>query len=332
METRKNRIIRLGLEYNVVIVMLLLIVVSTMLSDVFFTWLNITNLLRQATPLLLVSIGMLVVILTGGIDLSVGSMAALAAVTVSLLLSNTFKDLGYLGTFISIAVALASGMLGGAIMGIWISVFRIAPFVASLAMMTIARGMAYIISRGEPVRFNEDIPSNMVVTAFGSNRIPVIDLPWQVILSIVVTTVFILVSRFTVFGRLIIAIGSNESAVALTGINVKKIKLSAYTITGGLAALAGIMICARSGVGVPTSGNGLELDALAACVIGGASLAGGKGRVSFTVMGALILSLISNIMILMSVPVYPQQVIKGIIIIIAVMLQGIRVKDGPASL
>lgn len=326
-ERKKVSIVGLILEYNVVAVLILLIGVSIALSDVFFTWGNITNLLRQMVPLTLVATGMIIVVLTGGIDLSVGSVAAVGSVTCAILVSKVFASQGYFGLILAIVIALAAGVLAGGIMGSLVAYFRMAPFVASLAMMTIARGAAYIITNGEPIRLSPSAPAQHFLADIGSKSIPLVKLPWPILVGIIVVVIFHLTIKYTKFGRLAIATGSNESAVRLAGIMVQKYKLAVYMISGFLSALAGIMITARSGVGVPISGAGLELDALAACVIGGASLSGGKGKIVNTVIGVLVLGLISNIMNLLSVPAYPQQIIKGVIIIAAVLLQGIDKKN-----
>jgi ribose transport system permease protein len=270
---------------------------------------------------------MIIVVLTGGIDLSVGSVAAVGSVTCAIVLSKVFAGQGFVGLILAIVIALAAGVLAGAIMGSLVAYFRMAPFVASLAMMTIARGAAYIITNGEPIRLSPSVPAQKFLSDFGSKSVPLIKLPWPILIGLLVVIVFYLIIKYTKFGRLAIATGSNESAVRLAGIMVQKYKLAVYMISGFLSALAGIMITARSGVGVPISGTGLELDALAACVIGGASLSGGKGRIVNTIIGVLVLGLISNIMNLMSVPAYPQQIIKGLIIIVAVLLQGIDKKN-----
>jgi ribose transport system permease protein len=327
-EKRRNRLVKgLLFEHNVFLVLAVLVVVSVFLSDVFFTWGNITNLLRQLVPTMLVSMGMIVVVLTGAIDLSVGSVTAVASVTTAKLISEVFKDSGVLALILSIVIALIVAVITGAMTGALVAFFRIAPFVASLAMMTIARGVAYIITNGEPIRYDPNSPAGQVLDFYGGKSIPVIGLPYPILVGLIVVVLFYLVFKHTAFGRLVIATGSNESAVRLAGINVEKYKFLVYVISGLMCGLAGITITARSGVGVPITGNGLELDALAACVIGGASLNGGKGKIINTAMGVLVLGLVSNIMNLVSVPVYPQQIIKGVIIIIAVLTQGIRKEE-----
>ena len=174
-----------------------------------------------------------------------------------------------------------------------------------------------------PYAFPRDLSTAKILTAFGAKGVPGIGLPWPVVAALVIILGFILLLRRTSWGRLTVATGSNETAVRLAGLPVARYKFLAYTICGGLSALAGIMVTARTAVGTPVTGIGLELDAIAACVIGGALLSGGKGTVIQTMIGVLILGLIGNIMNLMSVPAYPQQIIKGVIIILAVLLQGV---------
>lgn len=324
---RANSILRKTLkEYNVMLVLLLMFIVSSMLSDVFLNWTNITNILRQLSPLLLVSIGMVTVVLTGGIDLSVGSTVAVASVTCAILTTRTFVNMGDLGLVLAIVISLMAGLVFGSITATLVAVFNIAPFVASLAMMTIGRGLAYVITNGEPVPLDPNLPTNRALINFGSNKIPGIQLPWPIVVALAVTLVFWFIYKYTSYGRLTIATGSNENAVNLSGISASRYKFMAYQVSGLLCAMAGIIIMARSGVAVPTTGSGMELDALAACVIGGVSLSGGKGKVINAVVGVLVLGLISNIMNLISVPVYPQQIVKGIIIIVAVLSSGIKKK------
>ncbi|MBK8046468.1 MAG: ABC transporter permease [Anaerolineales bacterium] len=322
----KSTLQRILKEYSVVLVLIFAFILSAFLSDVFLKWTNITNILRQLTPLLLVSLGMLTVVLTGGIDLSVGSTVAVASVTCAVLATQTFVHLGNLGLVLAIAIAILAGLALGSITGSLVSVFNMAPFVASLAMMTIERGLAYVITNGEPIRLDPKLPANQLLIDFGSDKIPGIELPLPILVGLAAALLFWFIFRYTRYGRLTIATGSNESAVALSGISAARYKFRAYQISGVLSAIAGILIMARSGVAVPATGVGMELDALAACVIGGVSLSGGRGKVINVVAGVLVLGLISNIMNLLSVPIYSQQIIKGLIIIIAVLTTGIKKK------
>ncbi len=309
-------------SYNIYIMLAALIVVSTLLSEHFLTLQNIYNLLRQLAPLALVAIGMLLVILTGGIDLSVGSVAAIGGMGVAMVMpALPFDGAGAL--LLCILGATLFGAVLGAINGILVAGFGMASFVATLAMMTMARGLAYMLSNGQPVRFPRDLPTAQVLTEFGSKGMPGLGLPWPVLTVLLFIALFIFLLRRTNWGRLTVATGSNESAVRLAGLPVWRYKFLAFALCGALSALAGVFVTARTAVGTPVTGIGLELDAIAACVIGGALLSGGKGKVTNTMIGVLILGLIGNIMNLMSVPAYPQQIIKGIIIILAVLMQGI---------
>jgi ribose transport system permease protein len=211
------------------------------------------------------------------------------------------------------------GVIIGSVSGYLVSIRGMAPFIATLALMTIVRGLGFILSKGTPIILED---SGQALKDFGSNYI--IGIPNPVILMFFIFILVYFLLKYTVFGRLIIAIGSNEESVRLSGIKVWIYKFAVYSICGGFAAIAGIISTSRTGVGSPILGIGLELDAIAAVVIGGASLKGGRGSAVNTLLGIIILGMIGNIMNLMNVPGYPQQVIKGLIIIFAVLLQGIR--------
>jgi ribose transport system permease protein len=300
------------LKYNTVLILLVLIVVSSIISEAFFTSRNITNLLRQVSGIGIVSLGMLLVIITGGIDLSVGSIVAFAGV-----LSAYF--LLYMPFSIGIGLTILTGIVIGSVSGYLVSIRRMAPFIATLALMTIVRGLGFILSKGTPIILED---TGQTLKDFGSNYF--MGIPNPVLLMFIIFFLVYFILKYTVFGRLIIAIGSNEESVRLSGINVWIYKFAVYSICGGFAAIAGIISTSRTGVGSPILGIGLELDAIAAVVIGGASLKGGKGSAVNTLLGIIILGMIGNIMNLMNVPGYPQQVIKGLIIIFAVLLQGIK--------
>lgn len=314
------------LEYNALIMLIALIVISAMVSEYFLTVQNGFNLLRQLAPLFLVSIGMLLVILTGGIDLSVGSIAAVGGLAVAMAMPALPFD-GGLALILCVLAAVALGAVFGAFNGLLVSGFNMAPFVATLATMTMARGVAYMMSNGQPVRFDRESETAQILRAFGSRGEPLLGVPWPVVLTILAIIGFSLLLSRTSYGRLTVATGSNETAVRLAGLPAARYKFLAYAICGGLSALAGVIVTSRTAVGTPVTGIGLELDAIAACVIGGALLSGGKGTIVNTMIGVLILGLIGNIMNLLSVPAYPQQIIKGAIIILAVLLQGVGRRD-----
>jgi len=302
-----NSILASIFKYNTLLVFLVMMVIASAVSDVFFTQTNIFNLSRQVAGLGIVGMGMLIVILTGGIDLSVGSIIAFTSV-----LSAFFLQTMSLPE--AILLTIVGGALLGSISGFMVAKTKMAPFVVTLAMMTIARGMAFMLSEGSPI-----ITRNEVLMYFGTGSW--LGIPFPVILMIIVFILFVVMLKYTVFGRLITAIGSNEAAVSLSGINVSKYKFSVYCISGVLCAIAGIISTSRTGVGSPVVALGFELDAIAAVVIGGASLAGGRGGAFNTLLGVFILGMIGNIMNLMGVPGHPQQVIMGVIIIGAVLFQ-----------
>lgn len=295
------------IQNNTYIIFLGLVIVCTILSSNFLTVMNIRNIaLQQAGPICVV-LGMLFVILTGGIDLSVGSMMALGSAATAYLV--VFSGLHFVP---SILLTLAVGAAAGTMTGILVAYANFQGFVASLAMMTMARGAALVITQGTPIKMETDTLATLVKKEFGY---PIL------IITVLLIVGFCFIQKYTAYGRIVIALGSNIKAVELAGIRVKKYLVSVYAISGMLAVLGGIFIAARASTGSGTVGEGQELDAIAACVIGGASLAGGKGEVFKGVIGALVLALISNIMNLMAVPAYPQDIIKGLIIIIAVLLQ-----------
>ncbi|WP_417241268.1 ABC transporter permease [Celeribacter halophilus] len=326
MNTHKSTFFDWFVKYNIWLILLLLILVSTWLSDAFLTERNLYNLMRQLVPLCLVSLGMLLVVLTGGIDLSVGSIAAVGGMAVSMALPFGPGGGGF-GLLFCVTLAVVVGAFLGAITGTLVAVFRMAPFIASLAMMTMARGLAFMMSNGQPVRLPRELDATRILKEFGSKGVPGIGLPWPVVMAIVVILAFIILLRRTKFGRLTIATGSNEVAVRLAGLPVARYKFAVYAIAGALAGMAGVVATSRTAVGTANIGSGLELDAIAACVIGGALLSGGKGSVINTVVGVCILGLIGNIMNLLSVPAYPQQIIKGLIILLAVLLQSAASKS-----
>jgi ribose transport system permease protein len=304
-----KRYLQFFVKYNTAFIFLIMLVVSAIVSDVFFTSNNLFNLVRQVTPVGIISMGMLLVILTGGIDLSVGSIVAMVGLLCALFTHTMSLPL-------AILASLACGLLVGSVSGYLVSVHKLAPFIATLALMSIVRGLAFIFSKGAPILVDDKASA---LTDFGSGNSMGIPNPTLILFLVFAITAVLL--KYNVFGRIIIAIGSNEEAVRLSGINVSIYKFSVYAIAGGLSAVAGIITTARTAVGSPVMGVGMELDVIAAVVIGGASLGGGKGSAINTLLGVLILGMIGNIMNLINIPAYSQQVIKGLIIIIAVLLQ-----------
>ncbi|PZX12209.1 ribose transport system permease protein [Palleronia aestuarii] len=300
---------RLFRTYGTLTIFILLVLLASTQSDAFLTERNATNLLRQMSGVGIMAIGMLFVILTRGIDLSVGSIAALGAVTSAMFVQDMSMPM-------AVASVVLIGAACGAVSGFLIAFLRLPAFVITLAMMTGARGLALILSNGQPVMPGT---SGQGLQNFGTSF--TLGLPNPAWLMLSLFAIAFLILNFSRFGRLVKAIGSNEEAVRLSGISVPWYVASVYVISGALAAVAGLLVTARSGVGSAQVGVAAELDVIAAVVIGGASLMGGRGDVVNTFIGVMILGVIGNIMNLAGVPGYHQQVYLGVIIVVAVVLQ-----------
>lgn len=307
------------LRYSTIIVFVVIFLYASLSADRFFAPGNLMNILRQSAILGTVACGMLLVILTGGIDLSVGSLLALSSVVTAL----TIRDYG---VTTGIIAGIMSGAVAGMVTGALVSLGKMAPFVASLVMMTVARGFALILSSGNPVRITSDALDRFgtesilqVRLAGGMFGIPIITL---VMLLVVVFTLFVLLK--TAFGRIVTAIGSNETAVSHAGIPTRAYIFLVYVFCGTACGIAALVASSRSGVGSPILGMGFELDAIAAVVIGGASLSGGRGTAINTLIGALILGVISNYMNIRGIPGYHQNIVKGVIIALAVLVEGLK--------
>ena len=298
------------------VVIALIVIANPLTKDVFFTANNLTNLMRQMTTTGLLSLGMLFVILTGGIDLSVGSIVAFAAIFAA----GSTVHWG-LPVWVSFLLGIATGAGWGLISGSLVAWFRLAPFVVTLAMMTTIRGLTYVYS--EIAISARTVPS---FTALGSAV--VFGIP---ISTMIMVLFFILGAVFlnrTPLGRSTIAIGGNRDTVRLAGISVVRGIITAYVISGICAGVGGVLLASRLGNIQPSLGNAFELDAIAACVIGAASLAGGKGTVQGMIMGVLILAVMNNLLSLRNVESYWQLVLKGVIIIAVVLLHSRSQKRG----
>ena len=296
-------------RYGSFAILVVLLIVAHFLSSSFFSERNLLNVLRQISGTGIMALGMLYVILTGGIDLSVGSVAALSSVLTAIFL-------GEHGLVPSVLGVLVIGAACGLVSGLLVAYLRLPAFVMTLAMMTIARGLSLIISKGQPIIVEAE---TSLVASFGSGFTA--GVPNPVWLMFGVYALGGVVLALTRFGRLVKAIGSNGEAVRLSGISVPRHLLAVYVLSSTLAAVAGIISTSRTGVGSATVGVGAELQTIAAVVIGGASLMGGRGGVVNTLIGAIVLGVINNIMNLAGVPGYHQEVFMGVIIIIAVLLQ-----------
>lgn len=296
-------------KHNTSFIFAIMLIISACASDAFFTATNLSNLIRQAAPIGIISMGMLLVILTGGIDLAVGSVVALVGV-----LCAIFTH--FLPLPVAILASLGIGAVMGSISGYLVAFQKMAPFIATLALMTIVRGLGFIFSKGAPVTVSETATA---LTDLGGGDL--LGIPNPALMLFIIFAITAILLKYNVYGRVLIAIGSNEEAVRLSGVRVARYKFSVYAITGILAAIAGILSTARTSVGSPNLGVGLELDVIATVVIGGTSLSGGKGSALNTFLGVLIVGMMGNVMNLLDIAAYSQQVIKGLIIIFAVLLQ-----------
>lgn len=295
-------------RFGIVLILLLICIVLSILSPTFLSLQNFINVFRQVSITGIIAVGMVFVIVTGGIDLSVGSITGIVAmVATSLAHPDQFP------VIVPVLVGLAVGIVAGAVNGIIIAYGDVPPFITTLGMMTSLRGLAQLYNNGRPI-----IDLSDEYTEIGGGMLG--QVPYPVIIFIVVILIGILFLRFSKFGRHVYAVGGNEQSAKVSGINVKRVKLLVYIIAGFVSALSGIIISSRVMTGSPTAGEGYEMDAITACVIGGASLSGGAGSVLSTVIGALIVGVLSNGLDLLKVSSYWQQIVKGIIIIAAVLI------------
>jgi ribose/xylose/arabinose/galactoside ABC-type transport system permease subunit len=295
-------------RYGILLAFLILIITLAVLSPAFLKFTNIMNILRQTSINGIVAVGMTYVIILAGIDLSVGSVLALAAVV-----ATSLAHPGNNPVIVPIIAGLLTGTLCGFINGIIIAERKIAPFIVTLGMMTMARGAALVYTNGRPVIELSDAYNKIGGSYMMGIPIPVI------IFSVVVLLGWAHLSG-TVFGRHVYATGGNKTAAELSGIVTKKIIIWVYSLAGLLAGLAGIVLSSRVMSGSPAMGQGYELDAIASVVIGGAKLTGGVGTIAGTVLGALIIGVMNNGLDLLNVSSYWQQILKGLIILLAVMI------------
>lgn len=300
---------KFALNYNVFIIAIVLFVVCSFASESFLQPINLWNIgLQQCYPIF-VAIGMLFTIIIGTIDLSVGSIMGFTASVVCLAISK-----GGVSLPVAILITLGIGLFWGLINGMIVAYCNMPGFVVTLATLTIIKGIALVFTNGSTVRVEGDILLNLSKKV---NGYPVI------IITVIVIILFILMQHYTTFGRTILAVGSNKTAVELAGIRTKRYIVAAYVISGIMSAFAGLWLCCRTSTASAVLGKGSELNAVAACVLGGASLSGGRGSVLKTVVGALCLAMIGNIMNLLGVGAYTQEIVQGVLIILAVLMYGL---------
>ena len=293
---------------GVIFILLLLGVIFSIGSEDFLTTSNLLNVALQTSILAIISIGMTFTLLTAGIDLSVGSVMALAGA-----LAAGFAVRNGLSTPVAISLALLVGVLVGLVNGLLIVKGDMPPFVATLAMLAVARGLTLVYTEGRPIAGLDD-------TFIWLGTGVVLGIPVPVIIMVLVAIVSWIVLKHTRFGLHVYTTGGNEETTRLAGISTDRIKLAVYMISGFLAALAGILLTARLWSAQPNAASGWELDAIAAPVIGGVSLFGGSGGVGGALIGSFIIGTLSNGLNLMGISSYYQQVIKGVVFILAVSL------------
>lgn len=296
-------------RYGIYVAFLILVIVMSFATPIFLTADNFINIIRQVSVKGILAIGMTFVLLTGGIDLGVGSVLGLTGVIATSLATTEHN----LPLAVSLLVGVGVGVACGSCNGFLVAKAELPSFIVTLAMTTVARGLALMYTNGRPV-----INLTGAYKVIGNQSIGPI--PISIIIFIVVILIAAFLLEFTTYGRHIRSVGGNELAAKTSGISTRLIKFSAYAIMGACSAVAGIILTSRVQTGNPSAGSGYELDAIAAAVIGGTSLSGGVGSVVGTVIGILLIGVLSNGLDLLNVSSYLQDVIKGVIIVAAVLL------------
>ncbi len=294
-------------KFGIVASLLVLMIVFTALTNKFLSVSNFLNILQQAAINLCVAVGMTFVIITGGIDLSVGSVMALSGMIMAMMMDNGMPPL------LVVVIGLIAGALFGGFNGVMVAKLQLQPFLVTLGTMSAYRGITLIISNGLPVRgFSTDY------VTFMNSLNGVIPLP--IIISLILAICAFIVLRFFRFGQYLFAVGGNEEATRLSGINTAKMKILTYAFSGFCSTLAAVVFLGRLGAADPQAGNGYEMNAIAAAAIGGASLAGGKGSIVGTIIGCLILQTLNNGLTLCNVQSFYQTFAIGVIVLIATII------------
>ena len=312
---KRNSFLKKGLdslwsikEIGIIVPTLVYGIIVQLINPVFFTPLNLANLLRQTGFILIPALGMTFVLIAAGIDLSVGSVMGFGGVVAGFCMVNY-----NLPIWLSIVITLVFGLLIGFVNGAFIVKFNIPPMIMTLGMMYIARGAVFVATKGLPIY---PIPKAFQAIEQGT----FLGMPTIISICLVLCVFFQIILTRTTFGRSVYAIGGNSEAAKLSGISTRKVTIKVYAICGLMAALAGVLMSARLGSAQPSSGEGYEMNVIAACIIGGTSTFGGRGTVLGTTIGALFMSVLSNSMTLMKVDVYYQKLVIGAVLIAAVIL------------
>ena len=302
-------------ELTTVIALIILMAVITIINSNFLTANNLLNLLLQVTSNALIAFGMTFVILTGGIDLSVGSILALSSALTAGLLGSGMP------VTLAILISLILGCILGMMNGLLISYGKLAPFIVTLATMTIFRGATLVYTNGNPI--TKGLSDTFLFQFLGQGYI--VGIPFPVIIMFIVFIVLYVLLHKTAFGNSVYAIGGNEKAAYISGVKLNKVKIIIYSISGIMASISGLIITSRLSSAQPTAGASYEMDAIAAVVLGGTSLSGGKGRILGTLIGALIIGVLNNGLNIIGVSAFWQQVVKGVVILIAVLIDRFKV-------
>ncbi len=301
-------------EMNILTVLIIVGLFISLFSPYFLTMNNIMGVTRSVSITAIMAIGMTMVIITGGIDLSVGSVMGLSALMTALSFQNGYP------TIVAITVGLLVGIVSGLVNGLLITKVNLPPFIATLGTLSIGRGLIYIITKGFPV--TPDVPAGY--SFIGQGYLGFVPLP--VIAMLILMVIFTIIMSRTRFGRHVYAIGGNEIASKLSGVKTDMTKILVYVLSGSISAVAGIILFARLSSAEPASGFGAELDVIAASAIGGASLSGGYGSIVGAIIGAALIGVISNGIVLLNINTYAQQAITGLVILIAVSIDMWRSK------
>jgi ribose transport system permease protein len=304
---------------SVFVILLVIILLISTLSDQFLSTNNLLTVALQTSMIALAAIGMTFAIITNGIDLSVGPVAAICGALAAGLVVRQHID-----TYPAMLIGLMAGCLLGAVNGAMIVWGRIPPFVATLATMAAARGLTLVYTQGKPIAGLDER-----FTFWGSGDF--LGIPTPVVVLVIVALIAHFLLTRTTFGLHVYAVGGGEETSRLAGVPVRRVKFGAYILSGLCAALTGVLLTARLWSAQPNTGVLLELDAIAAAVLGGASLAGGAGSITGTIAGAFIIGVLSNGLNLLEVPSYNQQVVKGLVFILAVLLDYFLKQRGQAS-
>lgn len=307
-----RRLVDLAIEYNFIVIFLVVVAIAASLSDNFLTFGNIANLFQQAAVVGVVAVGMTFVILTGNIDLSVGSVVALCGMLVAVLMTNGYDPV------LAVTITALVGMCCGAAMGAIAALAQVPSFIVTLAGLVSFRGITYLLTDGVPV---SGLPQGFA--AISSTMIPILpgfSLSSMALIFIVLCIIAGIVLRFTVFGEYVYATGGNPEAARLSGLPTRLMVTAVFAVSGLMAALGGILLTSRLRIGQPTAGQGLELDAIAAVVLGGTSLFGGRGSVLGTFFAVMLLQVLRNIFNLLGLGSFYQMTVTGIIIIAAILL------------